>query len=298
MRVRWNFNTDTPLPPDEPAGENPPEGAMIDYRLGPNATGPITLEIKDSKGNVVRRYASTDRVSAPDPKLKIPRYWVQPPQTLSAAPGLHRFYWDMHLQPLHDVDPEYPMTAVLKKTAPEPTGPWVVPGDYSVVLTAGGKSFSQPLTLKLDPRVKASSADLAKQFELSKALYATRATLLPIGKSFDGLVSAVTKTKERAGDQPIKEKIEALHKKLETFGDPAPSRPDQPLHFDVLTKIEQLFGDLQETDAGPTPQVEAAALAVQRDAKTATERWHAIPAEVETLNAALEAAGIEKIKFP
>src|ERR1700716_1934898 len=79
MRVRWNLNTDTPLPPDEPAGENPPEGAMIDYRLGANVAGPATLEIKDGKGNVVRRYASNDPIPPPDPKLKIPRYWIRPP---------------------------------------------------------------------------------------------------------------------------------------------------------------------------------------------------------------------------
>ncbi len=297
-RVRWNLNTDTPLPPDEPQGENPPEGAMIDYRVGPNAAGPVTLEIKDSKGVVIRRYASSDPVPPPDPKLKIPGYWVKPPEPLSAAPGLHRFCWDMHMEPLKEVEAEYPMQAIFQKTAPHPTGPWVVPGEYSVVLSAGGKTFAQPLTVKMDPRLKILPADLAKQFDLSKALYETRAALLPIGKSFDALVTEVAKAKERAGDQPIKEKIEALHQKLETFGDPAPSRPGQPLHFDVLAKVEQLFGDLQEADAGPTPQVEAAALAIQRDAKTAAERWHAIPAEVEGLNTALAAAGIEKIKFP
>jgi photosystem II stability/assembly factor-like uncharacterized protein len=297
-RVRWNLNTDTPLPPDEPQGENPPEGAMIDYRLAANATGPVTMEIKDGKGAVLRRYASTDPVPTPDPKLKIPRYWVKPAQSLSAAPGVHRFYWDMHMEPLKEVEPGYPMQAVFQKTAPNPTGPWVVPGEYSVALTAGGKTFTQPLTIKMDPRVKVTSADLAKQFDLSKALYETRAALLPVGKNFDALVAELAKAKERAGDQPIKEKIDAFHKKLETFGDPAPSRPGQPLHFDVLAKVEQIFAALQEADAGPTPQVESAALALERDAKAATERWQGIPAEVEALNAELQAAGIEKIKFP
>ncbi|MFN2621863.1 MAG: WD40/YVTN/BNR-like repeat-containing protein [Chthoniobacterales bacterium] len=297
-RVRWNLNTDTPLPPDEPQGENPPEGAMIDYRLAAGATGPVALEIKDSKGAVLRRYASSDPVPTPDPKLKIPRYWVKQPQALSTEPGLHRFCWDLHLEPLKEVEPAYPMTAVFQKTAPQPTGPWVPPGEYSVVLTAAGKTFAQPLTVKMDPRVKVLPADLAKQFDLSKALYQTRATLLPIGKSFDALVAEVAKAKERAGEQPIKEKIEAFHQKLETFGDPAPSRPEQPLHFDVLSKVEQLFGHLQEADAGPTPQVEMAALALERDTKSAIERWHAIPADVEALNAELQAAGIEKLKFP
>ena len=298
-RVRWNLNTYTPLPPDEPQGENPPEGAIIDYRLAANTTGPVTLEIKDSKGTVLRRYASSDPMPTPDPKLKIPRYWVKPPDSLSAAPGLHRFYWDMHMEPLKDVEPDYPMQAVFQKTAPHPTGPWVVPGDYSVVLTAGGKTFTQTLTVKMDPRVKVMPADLAKQFDLSKALYETRAALLPIGKRFDGLVAEVTKAKERAGDQPIKEKIEAFYKKLESaFGDPAPSRPNQPLHLDVLSKVQQVFGELQQLDAGPTPQIENAALALQRDAKAVTERWNAIPAEVEALNTELQAAGIEKIKQP
>jgi hypothetical protein len=297
-RVRWNLNTDTPLPPDEPQGENPPAGAMIDYRVAAGSAGPVTLEIKDSKGAVLRRYASSDPVPTPDPKLKIPRYWVKQPQALSAEAGLHRFYWDMHVEPLKDVEPAYPMTAVFQKTAPQPTGPWVPPGEYSVVLTAGGKTFTQPLTVKMDPRVKVLPADLAKQFDLSKALYETRATLTPIGKSFDALVAEVAKAKERAGEQPIKEKIDAFHQKLEAFGDPTPSRPGQPLHFDVLSKVEQLFGDLQEADAGPTPQVEMAALALQRDAKTAIERWHAIPADVDALNRELQAAGIEKLKFP
>src|SRR5207237_10190334 len=47
LRVRSNVNTDTPLPPDEPAGENPPDGAMIDYFLAKDATGPVDIEIND-----------------------------------------------------------------------------------------------------------------------------------------------------------------------------------------------------------------------------------------------------------
>ncbi|MFL6521292.1 MAG: WD40/YVTN/BNR-like repeat-containing protein [Chthoniobacterales bacterium] len=297
-RVRWNFNTDTPLPPDEPQGENPPEGAMIDYRLSTDATGPVTLEIKDNKGNVVRRYASTDPVPPPDPKLKIPRYWVQPPQTLSAVAGLHRFYWDMHLQPLKDIDPEYPMTAVAQKTAPQPTGPWVVPGDYSVVLVAAGKTFTQPVTVKLDPRLKVPGADLAKQFELSKALYDNRAALIPIGKSFESLVAEVTKAKEKAGDKSVKEKIEALKLKLQEFADPVRVRTGQSLNLYVLSKVEKLFGDLQEVDAAPTPVTEGAAIQIQREVESVIERWRTVPQDVAALNSELEASGVEKIKFP
>ena len=72
-----------------------------------------------------------------------------------------------------------------------------MPGNYSVVLTTGGKSLTQPLPVKMDPRVKASAADLTKQFELSKALAETRATLKPIGKNFAALVAGIEES-ERA----------------------------------------------------------------------------------------------------
>src|SRR5205085_12212619 len=112
---------------------------------------------------------------------------------------------------LKDVPADYPMTAVFEKTAPQPTGPWALPGNYSILLTAGGTSFTQPLVLKMDPRLKVSPAELAKQFDLSRALYDARAALRPIGKSYESLVVEVTKVKEKAGDKPVKEKIEALN---------------------------------------------------------------------------------------
>jgi len=146
--------------------------------------------------------------------------------------------------------------------------------------------------------VKASSADLAKQFELSKALYDTRATLQPIGKSFESLVAELAKAKEKAGDAPVKEKIDALNKKLQEFADPARVRAGQSLELDVLSKVKKLFGDLQEADAAPTPQAETAAVDLQRDAKSVIERWRALGPDVATLNSALETAGLEKLKSP
>jgi hypothetical protein len=298
MRVRWNVNTDTPVPPDEPMGENPPEGAMIDYRLGNDVSGPVALEIKDGKGTVVRRYASTDSVAPPDSKLKIPRYWVQPPRVLSGTPGLHRFFWDMHLEPLQGVDPEYPMNAVFQKTATQPTGPWVVPGNYSLVLSAGGKSFTQALTVKMDSRVKSATADLAKQFELSKGLYDMRAALQPIGKSFASLAAELTKAKEKAGEKPVKQTVEELIKKLQEFANPDQVRTGQALELDVLKKVEKLIGDLQAVDAAPTSQAQAAAVDLQGKARSVMERWPAMSQEVVALNSELEATGIERIKFP
>ena len=66
----------------------------------------------------------------------------------------------------------------------------------------------------------------------------------------------------------------------------------------ALNNIERLFDVLQAVDGAPTPQQKAAVTNLQRDAQSARERWKAIPQEVAGLNTRLEAAGLEKIKFP
>ncbi len=298
LRVRASLNTDTPIPPDEPAGENPPDGAMIDYRLGQNATGPITLEIKDGKGNVVRHYASTDPAPPIDANLKIPAYWVRPPQTLSSERGVHRFLWDMHLAPVSGVAPEYPMTAVARNTAPEATSPWIVPGDYSVVLTVKGKSFTQPLRVKMDPRVKASAADLTQQFELSKGLYEVRPTLETINNHLGRLSAEIGKTRELAGQNSVTAQLDAVQKKLQEIAGPPKPRASTTLSLELLDKLQTLFRRLQEVDAAPTPAIRAAVADLQRESQLVIERWRVLEAQdVPALNRQLEAAGFRKIEI-
>jgi hypothetical protein len=191
-RVHWNNNSDTPLPPDEPRADNPPDGAMIDYYLGAGTSGVVTLEIKDDAGNIVRRYSSADPLPTPDPNLAIPPYWVRPPEKLSNEPGMHRWLWDMHLQPVPGVAPQYPIAAVYMNTAPAPTSPWAVPGKYTIVLTVNGRSYSQPLILRMDPRVTTSQKDLAEQFKLSKQLYDEWLALAALAESARPLRGQVT----------------------------------------------------------------------------------------------------------
>ncbi len=146
-RVRWNMNDDTPLPPEEPAGKNPPDGAILDYELK-EAAGPVTLEILDASGRPVRRFSSADKPEPLDEKeLNIPTYWVRPPRTLSAAAGFHRFIWDLHYPPPAALSRgrDYPMTAIYQDTPRHPLGPWVLPGQYTVRLTAGATTSTQPL---------------------------------------------------------------------------------------------------------------------------------------------------------
>ena len=165
-RMRRDNNTDTPLPPEEPAGKNPPDGAMLDYFLR-SAANALEIEIVDSTGKVVRKFSSADKPEAVDEKeLNIPTYWIRPQQILSTAPGMHRFVWDLHYSAPESVKHEYPISAIYRDTPRSPLGPAVLPGSYTVEITVNGKSYTQPLTVKMDPRVKASEDDLRRQFEL------------------------------------------------------------------------------------------------------------------------------------
>jgi photosystem II stability/assembly factor-like uncharacterized protein len=298
LRVRTNLNTDTPLPPDEPAGENPPDGAMIDYFLSKDARGPVTIEIKDRKGQSVRKYSSADAPIAANPKrLKIPSYWIRPLQSVSTKAGMHRFLWDMHYTPVPDVVPEFPISATYRNTAPETTSPWAAPGDYTVLFTVDNKTFSQPLTVAMDPRVKTSAADIQEQFDLSWQLYQLRLKLAPIGKKFDDVSEQLTKLKAQAAERPdVTQKLEAFAQTLTRFGPPHP-RPGAPPTLFVLESTTRLFNDIQGADAAPTAAVKAAVTDLGTKVGPMMEAWHKLlESDLPALNQQLKRAGLPEIK--
>jgi photosystem II stability/assembly factor-like uncharacterized protein len=168
VRVRWNMNTDTPLPPEEPAGQNPPDGAMIEFYLPQPATS-VELEILDQKGAVIRKYSNSDTLYKV-PAVNIPLYWIRPQQQISTSAGMQRFLWDLHYQPLNEA-PSYAIAAVKNNTAPDPTSPWVMPGVYTVRLKVNGQLQEQSITVVMDPRVKTSVKDLQRQHDLAMICY-------------------------------------------------------------------------------------------------------------------------------
>ncbi len=299
LRVRWNMNTDTPLPPDEPGGQNPPDGAMIDYYLGANATGPVTLEIKDSTGATIRKWSSTDPVPPLDPKLAIPPYWVRPPQVLSAKPGAHRFLWDMHLANIPGVETGYPIAAVPHDTAPDPSGPWVMPGQYAVVLTADGKSQSEPLTLQMDPRVKTSRSDLEAQYRYSKQLYDGASKLAPAVAQANSIRAQL----EKLGTPSNAEAAAALkdfQQKFHTIGGGARGRFGRGATEQTITSLQgqmlQLMGVLQDADVAPTTQAISAIPALNQSMNALLPKWNALLSQdLPTLNVKLRAAGLPEI---
>jgi len=298
LRVRVNLNTDTPLPPDEPAGENPPDGAMIDYFLSTNASGPVTIDIKDGKGQSVRKYSSADVPVEANPKrLKIPSYWIRRPQSVSTKAGMHRFLWDMHYAPVPDVEPEFPISATYRNTAPAATSPWAAPGDYTITLTVGGTTFNQPLTVAMDPRVKTSTAELQEQFDVSWKLYQLRLKLAPIGKKFDDIAEQLTKLRAKAAERPeVTQKLEAFAQTLMKFGPPHP-RPGAPPSLFVLESTSRLFNDIQGADAAPTAAIKAAVADLDTKIGPTMDGWHKLlESDLPALNQQLKQAGFPEIK--
>ena len=167
IRVRRDNYPDTPLPPEEPAGQNPPDGAVLYYYLKSQASSPVTLEVFDAAKKLVRRYSSDDKPEPIDPLLNVPTYWIRPPQIPAANSGMHRFVWDLHYPPPDALRHEYPISAIYRDTPRYPLGPAAMPGQYTVKLTADGKTYTQPLTIKMDPRVKTPPAGLLQQFTLA-----------------------------------------------------------------------------------------------------------------------------------
>ncbi len=170
-RLLSNNIKDTPLPPETPAGENPPEGAFIDYWLGSATAGPVTLEIRDADNRLVRRFSSADVPASPKAERYFAKAWTRRPAALSAAPGMHRFVWNLRYERPDAVRYSYGIAAVWGQGAPiTPRGPFVLPGDYTIVLEAGGQRVTAPLTVSEDPRVIASAADLAASLALSQKI--------------------------------------------------------------------------------------------------------------------------------
>src|SRR4029453_8249380 len=154
-RFRWNKNTDTPLPPDEPAAPNPPDGVVISYLLGVAPKGPVVLDIIDpTTGDTVRRYSSDDPAETPVEGRTIPDYCVRPPQRLLATPGLHRFVWNVRYAPPAVDTFSYPISAVARNTPKAPEGILAAPGTYQVRLTVDGQPFRRAVVVRIDPRVK------------------------------------------------------------------------------------------------------------------------------------------------
>jgi photosystem II stability/assembly factor-like uncharacterized protein len=279
-RVRRSTNTDTPLPADEPAGQNPPNGAILDYALAQDAHGPVMLEVLDSRGKLLRRYSSDDPASPSAEELRaelIPAYWPKLHGPLPAAAGMHRWVWDLHEAVPTATHYEYPISAVPHRTPLTPEGPLVLPGTYTVRLTVDGKSETAPLLVKMDPRVTASARDLEALHTAQEAMAASLDRLSKANLALHSAMEQIT-APENAGIAtqlaPYAAAVKQLLEGTEGEGDQHRAGID-----DASGQAAQLYGELQQADVAPTVALMEASSQLEMEGKELLQEWEAFQKE-------------------
>ncbi len=272
-RVRRATNTDTPLPADEPAGENPPDGAILDYSL-PRPAHIVTLEILDTAGNVLRKYSSDDPVSPTPEELRtelIPAYWPQIHGPLPSTAGMHRWVWDLRDTAPTATSYSYPIAAVPGRTPLVPQGPLVVPGTYTVRLTVDGASETESLVVKMDPRVHMSQPEL----EALHTAQVTMANSLDAVAKADLQAHAVMEQAAAIQDPALVSQLAPFNAALKTIVDgTGPNAAKRLPGIDEVTaEATQLYGELEQADANPTSALLAAAAHVQMEGKEVLPGW-------------------------
>ena len=286
----------TPDPKDEPTAENPPRGAILDYTLRAASSSPVALEILDARGGLVRRFASDDKVEGPDlQRIQVTPDWVPVQQAPTATAGMHRFVWDLRYAA--------PRGLARSRRSDPPRGVWAPPGKYTVRLIAGGLSLTQPLVVSKDPRISATDADLAQQFELAGQVEAERVRLAaalsqaralrervatlrvkPVGEAQEALDAFVRRLDMAAGP-PLESE--------EYFDESEAERTNLRRLWSALTRFQEA---VESADVAPTPDARTGFGQRREAVSQGLSRWKDfLGSEVPALNRALEAAGLAPI---
>jgi photosystem II stability/assembly factor-like uncharacterized protein len=292
VRVRFDNNHDTPLTPETPVGQNPPEGAVIDYWLGSALHGPVSLEIRDSSGAVIQRFSSAD---APE-NLPADRYfqagWVKPQPALSAAPGEHRWLWDMRRPRPRAVEYNYDIAAVWGLDTPlDPRGQMVEPGRYTAVFTVDGQSQSVPVEIAADPRV--INADYRATRSFSESLYGPMELAWRGYAETKAVRDQLDKRIAEIRDPSLAADAKALVARLEPPSDPHAGFGNES---GTLAALET---SAEGSDAAPTPALRQTAVATSLQVNADWAAWQQVEAkDLEALNRRLIAAGLQPITVP
>ena len=302
VRARWDMNQDTPLPPETPAGKNPPDGAIIDYYL-PSAPSEVSLKVYDSHHNLVREYSSLP-VEIDKTPPNAPEYWFAPPAVMSKGKGQNRFVWDLRYPPfktLHygyygkELDYiEYTLAdhAIPEETPREqPQGPLVVPGEYTLVLTVDGKEYQQALKVTLDPRVHVPQQDLQAQLDTELNIAAQMRATYAGYEYMKVLKSAITERLQSInGAKPESDELTALQKNVEDLAEgSAKDRGLGPLNRDLARLAEMI----ESGDARPAAALQSGVEQSCRDLGKRLAQWRELESgTLVTANGMLQKKGL------
>jgi hypothetical protein len=234
--------------------------------------------------------------------LNVPMYWMRPPHVVSAAAGFHRFVWDLRLPSPDALSRDFPISAIFGDTVREPLGPWVLPGQYTVTLTAGGKTETQPLTVAIDPRVKTPAADLARQFETATKICAAMHEDGEALRQVRALRRQIRSLRQRA-DKTAGDALDTLDGKAAALeGSGRSGRAARAASEQNLTRsngdLAALLEVIEGADAGPTAATLSALEETLKTLESPIARWKEIQTrDVPSLNRELQKAQLPVLDF-
>ena len=302
IRVDNDAFAGTPLPPEEPAAENPPNGAMIDYFL-PSQAHEVQLEIFDGQHNLVRRFSSEghsieEQIPTKYLPLPVAERWFAKPEVLQKAPGMHRFVWDLTWGssggPTDDEDAAYH----------RPKGPKAVPGTYEVRLTVDGKMQNQPLTVVMDPRSPATSSVLAQQLQLGRQIFAETMEARRALAEIDSVQRQLAEVQKKVGEQKPEARegsvVSALSGAQSTLGKLVVNKQHAPGEAPGLqasyTALESALRVVESGDRAVPSQAIAVYQESSQQAKASIAEWKQFKqTQLAELNAQLGKANLAPI---
>ncbi len=283
IRIRRSEGHDTPLPPEEPHGTNPPAGAVIDYFLGTRPAGPVTLEILDGRGNLVRRFSSEDTVEVAKEPVQIASEWLPRAAPLAREPGLNRFVWDLRYPRPPAARYGYSIAAIAGQgTVAEPEGPLVLPGEYRLKLSAAGQTAERPLRVEMDPRVHVSAAVLTSQLQLALGIWNALADQYALHRAVRQLGDQLRKLEGRQLDSATRSAVAGLKQRADSLARAADG-----------ADLASLETAVESADREPPQQSRDAFGELTRRLAAAHRGWQELVAsDVPALNARLKTQGL------
>ena len=291
VRLRRSVSNDTPLPPEEPHGTNPPAGAVIDYLLGSAPAGSVTLEIRDARGALVRRFSSDDRAAPPPEPPQIADEWLPRAEPPTRHVGLNRFVWDLRYPPPPAERHDYSIAAIAGQgTVAEPQGPLVLPGEYQVRLGVGGQTYAQALRVELDPRVHVPDSALAGQLRLTLEIWNAMAEQQALYGSLRGLESQLRALAGRALDRTARGSITALERVVDSLARGVRGAGGE------LAGLETV---VESADREPTQQAHDVLAELRERVGGAARLWERVlTSDLRALNMQLERQGVPALQVP
>jgi len=311
VRVRRNVGADTPFPPEVPHALNPPPGVIVDYWLAHAPSSDITLDVLDAAGNVVRHLSSASIAPVPEAAHPPePGFWLAPPSPLPASVGENRTNWNLRYDSPPVFRHSFEINANPGQTPVSPQGPVALPGVYTLRLTVDGRRYTQPVTVRPDPRSPASAMALAAQHTLQmkimdglRASYAGHQAALALRDALHGAVPAGTQSPELA---EIISRASALAAQLDTVAGldaggrfRGRGRAAAPSFIGINSAFSSQLTAQEQGDMAPTPSMLAEYASTCRELASVMAAWQRLSTtELGTFNGMLKQRGRQVLTVP